>query len=346
MSDFTVLAEAVGGAGLLRPARRWYRRRIALDLLVVAAAWTLLLLADRAATQVVAAVVLAVAFCQIGLLAHDAAHHQILGSARANQLLALFLFDGVVGLSLAWWQRKHGRHHRRPNHPDDDPDAAAFVLAYSEEQALRIPSGQRWIVRRQALLFLPLLMLEGFHLRLESFRSVLRGAGRYPRAEVLALAVHFAGYLSILFWRFGATPTLLFVVVHHVAMGVYLGLVFAPNHIGMRMSADDDGLDFVRTQVLTTRNITPGRIVDYLFGGLNYQIEHHLFPHMPRPHLRAARRIVRRFCRDRDIPYRERSAVGAYAEVLASLHRAGTPLRGARRSARRGEPSGDRSLAA
>jgi fatty acid desaturase len=346
VSDFTVLEEAVGRAGLLRPARGWYRRRIALDLLVVAAAWTVVLVADQLATQLVAAIALAVAFCQIGLLAHDAAHHQILGSSRANQLLALVLFDGVVGLSLAWWQRKHGRHHHRPNHPDDDPDAAAFVLAYSEAQALRMPSGQRWIVRRQALLFLPLLMLEGFHLRHESFRSVLRGAGRYPRAEMLAISMHFAGYLSILLWRFGAGGTLLVVVAHHVAMGVYLGLVFAPNHIGMRMLGDDDGLDFVRAQVLTTRNIRPGRIVDYLFGGLNYQIEHHLFPHMPRPHLREARRIVRRFCRDRDIPYRERGAFAAYAEVLASLHRAGAPLRRARRSERRREPSCDRSLVA
>ncbi len=346
MSDFAVLKERIGRAGLLGPARAWYRRRIALDLLVVAAAWGLVLAPGGPALRAVAAVALGVAFCQVGLLAHDAAHHQILGSARANQLLALVLFDGVVGLSLAWWQGKHGRHHHYPNHADADPDAAAFVLAYSEDQALRIPSGQRWIVRRQALLFLPLLMLEGFHLHHESFRSVLRGAGRYPRAEALALSIHIGSYLSLLFWRFGVGGALLFVVVHHVAMGLYLGLVFAPNHIGMSMVGDDPGLDFVRLQVLSTRNVRPGRIVDYLFGGLNYQIEHHLFPRMPRPHLRAARRIVRRFCRDRGIPYRERGALGAYAEVFASLHRAGAPLRAVRRSSRGREQSGDRSLAA
>jgi fatty acid desaturase len=346
VSDFAVLKERIERAGLLRPATGWYRRRIALDLLVVAAAWTLVLCAGGTVMRILSAVALAIAFCQIGLLAHDAAHHQILRSARGNQLLALVLLDGVVGLSLAWWQKKHGRHHRLPNHADADPDAAAFVLAFSEAQALRIPSGQRWIVRRQAWLFLPLLMLEGFHLRQESFRTVLRGSGRYPRAEGAALCLHFGAYLSLLLWRFGVAGALLVVVVHHVAMGVYLGLVFAPNHIGMTMLDDDGELDFVRTQVLTTRNIRPGAVVDYLFGGLNHQIEHHLFPRMPRPHLRAARDIVRRFCCDRGIPYRERRVMGAYAEVLASLHRAGAPLRAGRRSDRRGDPSGDRSLAA
>ena len=211
------------------------------------------------------------------------------------------------------------------------------MLAFSESQALRVPPGHRWLVRRQAALFFPLLAFEGFHLRQQSFRIVLGARGRYPRAEALAMAAHFAGYFGALLWCFGPGGGLFFVVVHHVAMGFYLGLVFAPNHVGMPILEDDVALDFVRAQVVTTRNVRPGPIVDFFFGGLNYQIEHHLFPRMPRTHLPAARRLVRRFCRERWIPYRETGVLGAYVEVLRGLHRAGAPLR---------LPAGDRSAPA
>src|SRR5262249_9140462 len=95
-----------------------------------------------------------------------------------------------------------------------------------------------------------------------------------------------------------------------------------------------------RRQLLTTRNVRPGVVVDLLFGGLNYQIEHHLFPAMPRPHLRRARDIVRRFCREHDLPYRESGIGSVYAEVLAGLHRAAAPLRRTTSLARR--PDGAR----
>ena len=62
-----------------------------------------------------------------------------------------------------------------------------------------------------------------------------------------------------------------------------MGCSFAPNHKGMPVLSAGHTLDFLRKQVLTSRNIRGGWFVDILLGGLNYQIEHHLFPSMPRP---------------------------------------------------------------
>jgi fatty acid desaturase len=62
-------------------------------------------------------------------------------------------------------------------------------------------------------------------------------------------------------------------------------------------------------------------LVDYLFGGLNYQIEHHLFPGMPRPNLRRARSMTIRYCEQAGIPYHEVSPLQSYAEVLRHLRR-------------------------
>jgi fatty acid desaturase len=79
--------------------------------------------------------------------------------------------------------------------------------------------------------------------------------------------------------------------------------------------------------VLTSRNIAGGRWVDGLLGGLNYQIEHHLFPHMPRPNLRRAQPIVRNFCARHSISYSQCGLFTSYAIVLRHLHDAGAPLR-------------------
>lgn len=343
-NDFAVLKRQVARAGLLRRAPGWYRGKVASTLLLVAVAWMLVPFSATPLAQVAAASFLAFAFCQVGFLAHDAAHHQILHSARANRILALALFDGVVGLSMGWWLGKHGRHHVHPNRVGYDPDVAPGVLAFTEAQALDAAPGRRWIIRHQAALFLPMLLLEGFSLRWESLEVVLRGDSRARRTEAVVLTAHVATYLGVLVALLGGWGALLFVVAHHVAMGVYLGLVFAPNHIGMPVPADDARYDFARRQILTTRNVRPSRVIDFLFGGLNYQIEHHLFPSMPRPHLRRVRPIVRRFCQQRGIAYRETGLLESYAEVLAGLHRSAAPLRRSaatpgRRGNRRGAPA-------
>jgi len=144
------------------------------------------------------------------------------------------------------------------------------------------------------------------------------------------MGLHFAVYVGLLLWWLGGLGTLLFIIVHHVGMGLYLGLVFAPNHVAMPIFTETSELDFTRRQVLASRNVRSGRIVDFVFGGLNHQIEHHLFPRMPRPNLRRAGDIVRSFCRQHGIAYRECGLVASYAEVLTGLHRAARPLRAPR----------------
>jgi fatty acid desaturase len=79
-----------------------------------------------------------------------------------------------------------------------------------------------------------------------------------------------------------------------------------------------------RKQVLTSRDIR-GRGADLALGGLNHQIEHHLFPSMPRPNLRRARPIVRAYCAETGIPYEETGLVDSYRRVVRSLQEAGNP---------------------
>ena len=106
-----------------------------------------------------------------------------------------------------------------------------------------------------------------------------------------------------------------------------MGSIFAPNHKGMPILTGDDRPDFLRRQVLTSRNVRGGWFTDVALGGLNYQIEHHLFPSMPSPHLRKAQVIVRRYCAELGVDYLETSLITSYRQALASLHHAGAPIR-------------------
>jgi fatty acid desaturase len=120
---------------------------------------------------------------------------------------------------------------------------------------------------------------------------------------------------------------LVFIAVQQGLFGLYLGLSFAPNHKGMPILAPGEEADFLRRQVLTSRNVHGGVVVDFLLGGLNYQIEHHLFPSMPRPNLKRSQDLIRSFCQARGVAYLDTSLWRSYGQALRYLHHVGRPLR-------------------
>jgi len=114
--------------------------------------------------------------------------------------------------------------------------------------------------------------------------------------ESLFMAVHFLIYLGLVCSLLGMWKGMAFILVHQTLFGLYLGAVFAPNHTGMLVLKGHGHLDRLRQQVLTARNVRSHPSTDSWFGGLNYQIEHHLFPHMARNKLNAAQATVKGFC--------------------------------------------------
>ncbi|WP_432834295.1 fatty acid desaturase family protein [Dactylosporangium sp. CA-092794] len=318
-SDFAALTRRIRAAGLLERRPGYYTLRLALVATLYAGGWAGLALTH----SLWFAVVLAVAYAQVALVAHDLAHKQVFRGRRWSAALGLLAGNAGIGMSYGWWMNKHTRHHANPNHEDHDPDVAPDILVWSTRQAERARGVARLIGGHQALLFFPLLLLEGFNLHVQSARAVRSLRLR----EAFLLYAHFAAYLAAVFLLLPPGAAIAFVLVHQALFGLYLGLTFAPNHKGMPVLTAADELDFLRKQVLTSRNVRGGRWLDVLLGGLNYQIEHHLFPSMPTPNLRRAQPIVERFCAEIGVPYHASSFAGSYAQALRHLHAAGAPLR-------------------
>ena len=141
------------------------------------------------------------------------------------------------------------------------------------------------------------------------------------------MAGHIGIYTGLVFFVLASLAGLLFVAVNQLLIGLYLGSTFAPNHKGMLVLDGKTPLDFLRKQVLTSRNVKSNPLNDFLYGGLNYQIEHHLFPSMARNRLKDAQEIVMPFCQEHSISYYETGVVHSQREILQYLHHVSAPLR-------------------
>jgi fatty acid desaturase len=333
LSDYTELARRVREAGLLRRRYGAYALRGALLAAGSALAVVASVRLGDSWWQLGVAAALGALLAQAGYLAHDAAHQQVLASPRANERLALVLSDLVVGLSSGWWMRKHGRHHAGPNRRGADPDIAPDVVVFTPEDgaaAQRRGGFRAWFAAHQGRLFPLLLLLEGVNLHRGAVLHLLRGGDTpHRRTEALLLAVRLGGTVVLLLWAFPPGLAAAFLAVQLAVFGLLLGGTFATNHIGMPVVDADVRIDFLRRQVLMSRNIRGGRGIDLLMGGLNLQIEHHLFPSMPRPNLRRAQPLVRAHCATTGVRYTEMGLVETLGVVVRHLDRVGLGQRDA-----------------
>ncbi|MFJ9103127.1 fatty acid desaturase family protein [Streptomyces sp. NPDC102405] len=327
-SEFAPLLRAVKGQGLLDRRHDWYARAIAVNALALAGLVTAVALSGDSWRTLFLAPLLAVFSARTAFIGHDAGHAQITGDKAAGRAIGLVHGNLLLGMSYSWWNHKHNRHHANPNHIDKDPDVAADVLVFTGEQAKGRTGFRRRLTRHQAWLFFPLTLLEGVALKVQGFRDLRRQAPGERAAEGALLVGHLAAYATLLLTTMSPGRALAFAAIHQALFGLHLGMAFAPNHKGMEMP-DPDGEPWghLRRQVLTSRNIRGGILTDWFLGGLNYQIEHHLFPSMPRPHLRLAQPLVRAHCRDLGIPYTETGLVDSYRQALSHMHEVGEPLR-------------------
>jgi fatty acid desaturase len=321
-SDYSRLARQIKQAGLMRRRSGYYSAKIALTGGLFAVGWAGFALLGRSWYQLLVAMFLGIAFTQVAFLGHDAGHRQIFSGRRGNDLIGLVAGNLMVGLSYGWWVDKHNRHHAHPNTEGADPDIGDGAIAFTAAQARNRKT--RWgraVARSQAWLFFPMLTLEGLNLHVASVRSLLDGSRRRHsrRAEGALLVVHLAIYLTALFLVLSPMQALAFIAIQQGLFGVYMGASFAPNHKGMLILTADDEIDSLRRQVLTSRNVHGGRVTDFVLGGLNYQIEHHLFPSMPRPNLRHAQGLVRGFCLDNGISYQDDTLLASYVQTLRHL---------------------------
>ena len=332
-NQYAELKRIVKQRGLMIRQPAYFARKFALTLGMLAVSLGLLLAFGSTWLQLLNAAFLAFAFVQISFLAHDCGHRQFsLRTPWQNDWITLILGNLLLGVSREWWIDKHNEHHGHPNQLEVDPDVDIPLLAFEKDQALGKTGFARFVVKHQAAMIFPLSLLQAASMLRSSIQYLVERRAKHTLTESLLIVAHYAAYFSVLFSVLEPVQAVVFVAVHRGLYGVFMVSVFAPNHKAMPILKQESQIDFLRRQVLTSRNVRSHPVTDFWYGGLNYQIEHHLFPGMPRNKLREAQPIVRNFCREHDVGYHETSVLRSYREILEHLHAVGAPLRGATRS--------------
>jgi fatty acid desaturase len=326
-SDFAGLLAAVRSAGLLRRRRSFYVLMFLGISVAMIGDWIAFAWLRGTWYELLVAGVLGILLTQYAFLGHEASHRQVWDSARVNDHTARWLCDLVIGISYSWWMNKHSRHHAQPNTIDRDPDIEKDFLVFQEKQARELTGIAAWLAPRQGWIFFPALTLEGMNLHMQAFRTVLgRGHVDKRALEIVLLGIRNLGYWAVVFRFLPVGMAFAFLGVQMAVFGVYMGISFAPNHKGMPHIPANARVDFLRRQVITSRNIH-GLGMTTFMGGLNYQIEHHLFPNMARPYLKRASSIVRDYCASFDVPYTSVKLFESYAIVIAYFNRVGLAAR-------------------
>ncbi|OJX95365.1 MAG: acyl-CoA desaturase [Micrococcales bacterium 73-15] len=324
VSTYTALSKQVRDAGLLARATGYYLWLVAVLTACLAGLVAGFVLLGHSWFQLLVAAALGVVLTQFAFVTHEMAHRVVFASGRTNDRWGRLMANALVGISYTWWMSKHTRHHANPNHVGKDPDIEPDTILFLEEDAAKRTGLLGWVTRFQGYAFFPLLTLEGLNLHVTSIRSVAANeSGRTRVIELTTIAARLAIYLGLVLWALPLGMAFAFLGVQLAVFGVYMGAAFAPNHKGMAIIPAGSKLDFLSKQVLTSRNIRGGRVMNVLMGGLNFQVEHHLFPSMARPHLIAASKLVRAHCAELKMPYTEVSLVESYRIVVAYLNRVG-----------------------
>ena len=327
-ASYRALALQVRAMGLLDRRPGYYRAKIALTIFAFFAAWALFVMVGNSWTALAVAPLVGIMFTQLGFIGHDAGHNQVFGTRWRNRLLGLAVGNALIGLSFGWWVPKHNAHHAHPNELGRDPDIGEGpVLPSSDGPGEERHPVASWMARWQAPLFFPLMLLRSSGMHVLGIKRLLGRRDRASAVEASLIALHAALYLTVVFWVLSPLKALAFVAAQQAVFSLYLGISFAPNHKGMPIIESATTAGFARRQVITARNISGGRFITFMLGGLNYQIEHHLFPSMPRPNLRRVQGPVRDFCARAGLPYSEESFVESFRQIICSLSEAGAATR-------------------
>ena len=257
---------------------------------------------------------------QGALLAHDFSHQQVFKSKKKNNLFASIVWSICCWAPATWWEYRHNAHHKTANQIDADPDLDV-PFAFGEKQVIQKKSFfNLCILPFQHIIFFPWF-----------FTSFLVWVGKWffwlPKHMTGRGALEFLWFFSSIFiyvyltFHFlSLTHALIFTLGHLCIAWLYMSILFFPNHYGTTLIEKDTPYSRVY-QILTSRNIRGKSITSFFLWGLNYQVEHHLYPTMPRNHLSQARVFVKDFCKKNSIRYHEVHFFIAFAEMFLALRK-------------------------
>jgi len=318
LSAYEALRAEAKALGLLKRTYWHYGLTSGVAIVGMCASLYALSLTDNALFQALNAIVFAFFSVQIGMIGHDLSHGEVFESRSVNRFFAMIAWGFFGGLSESRWFHKHNTHHQHPNHIGHDPDLEIPFVFSDVQAASRSPFYKRWIFPYQHIIFWPALTFVYPYNIAHSMRYWYRNPDMRAAIEFLLISIHFLIVIGLPFYFLPAGVATLFLVLSFLVIGAYIGMVFAPNHKGEEMLGAQADFNWTH-QITLTRDLYPTWPVFYILGGLNFQIEHHLFPTMSRLQYWKAQKLVQDFCARHGLRYHQTTWRDSMREIHASL---------------------------
>eukprot|EP00750_Incisomonas_marina_P002970 INCI12792.3.p1 GENE.INCI12792.3~~INCI12792.3.p1 ORF type:complete len:552 (+),score=83.29 INCI12792.3:237-1658(+) len=339
VSDFVkehrALRQQLLERNMFETSRWYYVRKIAILVVLFTTAIYLTVVAEQ---RFLGACLLGVFWQQLAFIGHDVGHNAISHLREADLFWGAAFGNLTGGISLAWWKRSHNVHHIVCNSVENDPDIQHIpIFAVTQKMFKRFFSTYhrkffemdnfvaRFLVGHQHLTFYPVMAFARFNLYLQSWLLLLSSEAVPQRKLEMVSLFGFAVWLTALCASMPSWPVaLMFLFVSHSIAGI-LHVQICLSHFYMDTyhgrAYNDDSDEWFTMQLKTTMNVSCPRWMDWFHGGLQFQIEHHLWPRLPRHNLREAQKLVIPFCKKHGIRYYAPGFIRGNIELVRELKR-------------------------
>jgi delta8-fatty-acid desaturase len=340
---FRLLTKKMEQAGLFETDYTFYYKKMAIYTGLFSLILAGVLLSERPLVHALSGALLGVFWQQMAFIGHDLGHNAITHNRIYDSLIGLFVGNFCTGISIGWWKRSHNVHHIATNSCTYDPDiqhlpvfAVDPVLVttklFSTYANMYLPLSDvaHVLVKYQHWLYYPVMAFARFNLYVQSLLHIFRlsyygSAGDLIWRQDLQMA-SLAGFWTWLLALTLSLPTwesrILFFLPAHVVAGI-LHVQITLSHFPMEtytgVTYDDSSNGFLRTQLATTLDVDCSTLMDWFHGGLQFQVEHHLWPRLPRHNLRRVREILESFCKEHELVYNHASFFKANCMVVDTL---------------------------
>lgn len=280
-------------------------------------------------------ILMGLVWIQSAFIGHDSGHSELVGHKKIDRFIQFLAGNGLTGISMGWWKRSHNVHHVSCNSLDFDPDLQyvpffavssgyfGSLHSYYYDRKMIFDGVARFLVSYQHWSFYPVMAVARVNLFFQSIALLLSG-NRVPNKGLdFAGLLFFWTWFSLLVSCLPSWPERIGFVLSSFAVTGIQHVQFCLNHFSKENYVGRPcSTSWLEDQARGTLDIQCGPWMDWFHGGLQFQVEHHMFPRLPRYNLRKISPLVKSFCAKHQLPYTMVTFWEANVRTIATLRAA------------------------
>lgn len=250
-------------------------------------------------------------FTRAVFVSHDILHLQYFKKKRLSFQLSYPFSAIILSNSSSWWDFKHNiNHHTWCNVPQKDEDILAMDGAFTPNHK----GDKAWLRATKYLVFWGAMFFMYPAFIVQSYNFVIK---KKLWGELALMLLHWPLVWGVVFYFLPLREAVIVYLTLNFVLSPWLAFGFITNHLGCEVFEKEVGEKFswMELQMRTSRSLKGGAFVHWFYGGLNTQVEHHLFPKAPRFNLLKVQKITREFAQKHNLNYFETTPIEAYIQI-------------------------------